>query len=138
MIDQQLIARKISLISQDLKNIQEIADESVEEFLGERIKRLAAERLLERVIGRMIDINFHIITEMGEAPPPDYFQSFTRLGGLKVLPVGFAQEVAGCAGLRNRLVHEYDEIDPKKLFAGLRSAAVDIPKYLEEIAGLIS
>jgi hypothetical protein len=33
----------------------------------------------------MIDINYHVITESGGAPPADYHASFTRLAELKVL-----------------------------------------------------
>jgi uncharacterized protein YutE (UPF0331/DUF86 family) len=38
-----------------------------------------AERYLERIIGRMIDINYHVLTESGQPPPPDYYPSFTAL-----------------------------------------------------------
>jgi hypothetical protein len=32
------------------------------------------------MIGRMIDINYHLITEAGHAPPRDYDESFTGGG----------------------------------------------------------
>jgi len=68
------------------------------------------------MIGRMIDINYHLIIETGHPPPPDYHASFSRLGDLKILEPELARRIARCAGLRNRLVHEYDEIDPQKVF----------------------
>jgi uncharacterized protein YutE (UPF0331/DUF86 family) len=92
-----------------------------------------AERYLERAIGRMIDITYHLITESGHPPPSDYYQSFVGLGKLGILPPALAQEIAGCAGLRNRIVHEYNEIDPRKVYEGLRAAVRDIPLYLAHI-----
>lgn len=48
------------------------------------------------------------------------------------MPAAFASQIAACAGLRNRLVHEYDEIDPR-LHEGLPAAARDIPEYLRHV-----
>ena len=92
-----------------------------------------AERYLERVIGRMIDINFHMITESGNAPPRDYYDSFLIMGTLGILPPDLARRMASCAGLRNRIVHEYDEIDPARVHEALGDAALDVVAYLKEI-----
>jgi uncharacterized protein YutE (UPF0331/DUF86 family) len=88
---------------------------------------------LERIIGRMIDVNYHLITEAGQPPPRDYFDSFTQLARIGVLPAKFATQIAASAGLRNRLVHEYDEIDPERVYAGLQAAVRDVPDYLRHI-----
>jgi uncharacterized protein YutE (UPF0331/DUF86 family) len=61
-----------------------------------------AERSVERTVGRTIDINDHLLTESGHAPPPDYYQSFVELAGLGVYPPAFGQRIAAGAGLRNR------------------------------------
>lgn len=50
-----------------------------------------------------------------------------------ISPPAFAQQIAACAGLRNRIVHEYDEIDPQKVYEGLQAAVRDIPQYLAHI-----
>jgi len=46
---------------------------------------------------------------------------------LKILDPEFARRIARGAGLRNRLVHEYNEIDPRKVFESLEAALADIP-----------
>lgn len=46
------------------------------------------------MIGRMIDINYHVITDAGRAPPRDDFDSFTELAKLRVLPPAFASQIA--------------------------------------------
>lgn len=45
-------------------------------FLESRVDQAVVERLLERMIGRMIDVNYHLITEGGQPPPPDYHGPF--------------------------------------------------------------
>ena len=77
----------------------------------------------------MIDINYHLLTESGQAPPPDYYQSFIQLATFGVYPAEFAQRIAARAGLRNRIAHEYDDIDPQKLFEAVRQAVGDLPEY---------
>ena len=133
MIDRDLVTRKMVLITADLGTLQGMASKDRGSYLASPTDELVAERLLERMIGRMIDINFHLITEAGEAPPADYYESFTRLARVGVLEHDFAPRIAGSAGLRNRIVHEYDEIDPARVHEALQSAVTDIPAYLRRI-----
>lgn len=133
MIDPALVVRKINLIAQDFNELFSLSRKTQEEYLASRVDEVLAERYLERTIGRMIDINYHLITESGHPPPRDYYESFIHLGKLSVLPPGLANTVAACAGLRNRIVHEYDDIDPVKVYEGLQAAVRDIPQYLAHI-----
>jgi uncharacterized protein YutE (UPF0331/DUF86 family) len=133
MIDRELVIRKLALITGDLTELKTVAQRSREDYLASVRDELVAERLLERMIGRMIDINYHLIVETGHPPPSDYYESFTRLGTLQVLPPDFARRLAPCAGLRNRIVHEYDQIDAAKVYEALQSAVKDIPEYLRLI-----
>lgn len=133
MIDPTLVIRKINLISEDLNELLSLSRKSLEEYLASRVDEVLAERYLERAIGRMIDINYHLITESGHSPPSDYYQSFIELGKLGILPAALALQIAGCAGLRNRIVHEYDEIDPRKVYEGLQAAVQDIPQHLAHV-----
>jgi len=133
MIDPDLVTRKIVLITADLNALAPIAGKNLEEYLASPTDEVLVERYLERIIGRMIDINYHLITEAGHPPPRDYYESFTQLAKLQILPPAFASQIAACAGLRNRIVHEYDEIDPQRVYEGLRATVRDIPEYLRHI-----
>ncbi|HWP36360.1 MAG TPA: DUF86 domain-containing protein [Gemmatimonadales bacterium] len=130
-IDKRLVTRKLALIIGDMADLARLARMERAEFLKNRTHQLVAERLLERVIGRMIDVNYHVITERDGVPPRDFHPSFTRLGTLGVLSVDLAQALAPAAGLRNRLAHEYNEIDYGKLHAALAEAETNVPRYLE-------
>ena len=138
MIDEDLINRKLVLIGQDLEELAPLARLSRKDYLAERLNEAAAERYLERMIGRMIDVNFHILVESGQAPPPDYYQSFMRLADLGVYDHDFAQKIARAAGLRNRIAHEYDEIDATLVYDALNSALGDIPAYIAKIKAFVS
>ena len=132
-IDRELVTRKLALILADLSAVSEMAGHASDEFLRDRLLQAAAERVLERIIGRMIDINYHLITGSSHPPPADYFTSFLKLADLAILDRAFAERLAPSAGLRNRLVHEYDEIDPAKVFEAIARTQPDVIVYARAI-----
>lgn len=137
MVDAELVTRKLTLVGEDLRALAPLAALSVEAFSTGDVHQALAERYLERAIGRMIDVNYHLITELGGAPPRDYFESFVRLADHAVLDGQFARRIAPCAGLRNRIAHEYDEIDPAKLHGALREALLDVPLYVQQVVRFV-
>lgn len=137
-IDPELVTRKMALIVRDLERLGAIHRGGVLAYCENTVEQAVVERYLERLIGRMIDINYHLITETGDAPPADYHTSFLRLAELRILGFDLAARIARSAGLRNRLVHEYDEIDPRKVFEALGAALDDVPAYLEKVNAFLS
>jgi len=133
MIDAALVGRKALLITRDLADLAPLARTPLADYLANARDELVAERLLERIIGRMIDINYHLLTETGHPPPSDYYASFTQLAALGVYDAEFGRRIAACTGLRNRIVHEYDEVDPRKVHEALGTAIQDVSTYLRAI-----
>lgn len=132
-IDKKLISRKITLINNDLKSLKALSRLSLKTYLSKADYEALAERYLERIIGRMIDINYHILSEKEKEIPPDFYNSFIALGRKKHLPIKLAEAMANSAGLRNRLAHEYDNIDARKVFEAIAACLKDVPKYLKNI-----
>ncbi len=133
MIDAALVGRKALLITRDLADLAPLARTPLADYLANARDELVAERLLERIIGRMIDTNYHLLTETDHPPPSDYYASFTQLAALGVYDAEFGRRIAACTGLRNRIVHEYDEVDPRKVHEALGTAIKDVSAYLRAI-----
>lgn len=133
MIDRELVFRKMARIAADLTALENLAGKPREDYLSSEYDELVAERLLERIVGRMIDINFHLIVEAGDAPPTNDRASFEILGNKAIVPEKFARRLAASAELRNRIVHDYDDIDPAKVYDALQSATKDVPEYLSHV-----
>jgi len=133
MIDRELVTRKVVLIGGDLEELRKLSSPGLDAYIADPYKEILAERFIERMISRMIDINYHVITGAERPPPRDYYDSFTELGKMGVLEPGFASRIASAAGLRNRIVHEYDEIEPEKIFEAIRTALSDLPIYLKAV-----
>ncbi|MBI5232937.1 MAG: DUF86 domain-containing protein [Deltaproteobacteria bacterium] len=133
-VEEGIIRRKLATMVHGLKAMD--SRMTSEGYAGDIYMRKAAERLMQELTWAAIDINTHIIVHTDNAPPDDYFESFTRLGELKVIPKGLAQRLA--AGLRNRLVHEYDAIEDRIVLEAIGMAQELYPEYIKEIEGFIS
>lgn len=132
-IDRELVTRKLLLVTADIESLAAIRDKGRNAYLTNSIDQAVVERRLERAVGRMIDINYHVITASGHPPPADYHASFLKLGEIGVLDPEFARRIARAAGLRNRLVHDYEDLDPGKVFDALGDALRDVPIHLARV-----
>lgn len=133
MVDSELVTRKIRLVIEELEFLKEQDDLDEPEYRRQKKTRMAIERSLEKLITRLIDINFHLANEELEQVPSDYYESFMMLVKLGILNHERAEEVANLAGLRNRLAHEYDSIDDSKVYSAFQKLIEELPPVLNKI-----
>ena len=137
-IEVEVIKRKLSVIVENLKALKPVVAMKKDEYERDLYKRKATERLLQELIEAAIDINTHIIVQTGSPPPDDYYESFIRAGKLGIISSELAENLAPSAGLRNRLVHEYDQLDHSLILKAVRTAEELYPEYVKEINHYIS
>ena len=89
--------------------------------------------MLQEAVEAAVDVNLHLLRAAGHPAPPDYYESFVAVGRAGVVPERLARELAPSAGLRNRLVHEYDVIDDAIVLDAVRRARRDFAKYVAAI-----
>lgn len=139
MLRKNFIKRKIKLIQDDLDKLSELKKFSFKEISGDFYKLAALERLLERIIVRAIDINEHIILEAGTNEEiKGYRDTFIILAKFKVYSKKFASEIAKSAGLRNAIVHEYDNLDLSLIYKSVKEALEQYFKYCKYILKYIN
>jgi uncharacterized protein YutE (UPF0331/DUF86 family) len=126
-IDKGIIRRKLAIIIENLNALQPIETMPGEDYIDDIYKRKAAERL-----------NIHIIVQTGNNAPDDYYESFIRAGQLSILSPGLAEKLAPSAGLRNRLVHEYDLIENTMVLDAVRKAGDLFPHYVKDIENYLA
>jgi len=136
-VDRDIVARKLSVIVGCLKALDAIRTMTDEQFHQELYMRKATERLLQELIEAAIDINTHLIVGSGKAAPDDYYDSFILAGQYGLIPSELASELAPSAGLRNRLVHEYDVLDQSLVLASAKKALSLYARYVEVVEKLI-
>jgi uncharacterized protein YutE (UPF0331/DUF86 family) len=138
-IDIHFIRRKIKLIQEDLSELDHLAHYSFEEISKDHIKYLAVERLLEKIIIRAIDINQHMIGELGRGDERvrGYEDTFYILSQLGIYSEEFAKQIAPSAGLRNRLVHEYNNTRQDIIYKSVGEVISQYVKYCDSILKFI-
>jgi uncharacterized protein YutE (UPF0331/DUF86 family) len=137
-LDVQVIKRKLALIVQNLKALEPIVEMTVPEYCADIYRRKATERLLQELLEAAIDINIHIVAATGNPPPDDYYESFIKAGELRILSSQLAEKLAPSAGLRNRLVHEYNGLDHTMVLRSVKMAEELYPQYIKEINDYIA
>jgi uncharacterized protein YutE (UPF0331/DUF86 family) len=136
MIDREFILEKINLITRDLKRLEVFSDLSIDQIAKDFIKFAALKNILMETIGRAIDINQHFISELSRPEteaPKTYRETFLLLEDLKILPGDFAEEISKSAGLRNVIVHEYNNLDKVIIYKKVGDAINQYVKYCDYI-----
>lgn len=132
-INLNTIVRKIKLIEEDLSLLSTYKLITFSNYQKDVTTKLSIERLLEKITGRMIDLNYHLLKEEYEYIPIDYHDSFIEIGRRKIITSEFAGEIAKATGLRNALAHEYEKIDDKKIYESIKTTLIQVPQYLKII-----
>lgn len=127
------VFKKMEEINGYLKETEELLMFSDQEILSDSGRLHIAERLLQLVVDAVIDINQHFIRELNLTLSEDFQSTFYTLGENNILPTDFAQKIAPVAGLRNRIVHRYEELNKTLFITSLRKNYEDFKSYLKYI-----
>lgn len=136
-LDRALVRRKLTAISRNLADLEPIAGLSLQEYMSDRLRRKAVERLLQEVVDAAVDVNLHMLRTLDVELPGDYYTSFIEMGRHGVLTLELAERLVPAAGLRNRLVHEYDDIDDAIVLSAVRVASQDLGEFVTAIDGYL-
>jgi len=142
MIRREFVQRKLQLIAEDLERLLRFRDETLDSLVADDLKLAAVERILERIVMRAIDVNEHLISELatgeGRSTRLTYRDTFLLLTDTGAYPKEFAERIARSAGLRNILVHDYNDVDRKIVHASIKSCLQDYHQYLEYVSRFVA
>jgi uncharacterized protein YutE (UPF0331/DUF86 family) len=138
-IDPEIILARLGLIRKYKNTLEEFRSIKLDDFLADFRQQLIVERLLQLMIQAAIDINDHILSRLNPGNSSTNFEAFIELGKYEVITSELAKQLAPSGSLRNRLVHEYDDIDPNQVYQAINFALQQYPLYVKQInAYLIS
>lgn len=141
MIRREFVERKLGLIAEDLERLLAFKDASLEALKADDIRLAAVERMLERIVMRAIDVNEHLLAELstgeGKTTRLTYRETFDLLSGLDVYPKEFGERIGRSAGLRNILVHDYNDVDRTIVHASIKSCLRDYHEYIERVRAFL-
>ena len=101
------------------------------EFLSDRKSRHALLHCVLVSLQAAIDIADHWVAEVTPQRPESYRAIMELLEEKKAVPGGLARELKGLFSLRNVLVHKYQELDLKRLYAHIKKAPKPLRAFLK-------
>lgn len=125
-----VLARKLRYLQQLLEDLAPYQDATAAQIETDHYK---VERILELMVGVAIDVLFHLLSERDVAPA-SYRDAFRLAGEHDLLPSDLAERLQRAAGMRNILVHLYEEIDYEILRASIGPALRDFRRFVALLA----
>lgn len=118
-----------------LRKIRGMADER--RFVSDPLVYGNAERYLQLAIQAVLDISNHIVADLNLNLPADNRELFVLLTSRKVLPARLSKKLVSMAGFRNLLVHEYMEIDRRRVYRVLKNELGDFERFIKAVSKLL-
>lgn len=135
--DIEKILKKITIIRNCIKNLEELANLKPKEFVSDFIYYDSAKYNLQIAIEAMIDIGNHIISRSGLDSPKTYADTFEILGKYNILPIDMVNTYKQMAKFRNRIVHFYDDVNEEEIYSILQNNLIDFKKYINSIGAFL-
>lgn len=133
MIDKDIILSKASKIDHHIRRIKEKRGVKLKEFLADLDRQESILFNLQMAVQNCIDIAAHIISgeELGIAGSTS--EIFYMLQENGYLDPELTENMVAAAGLRNLLVHEYGNIDLKRVYQIAHKDIDDMERFVKAI-----
>lgn len=128
-LDQTSVRRRLAVITRDVALLEPEAGISLPEYRANGLRRAAIERLLQTALEATLDICKHVLRVRGTPRPTTARELILAAGAAGLISTELAASLAAAAGLRNRLVHEYDDLDDARVHASIASAVALLPQF---------
>jgi len=136
-MEKTTLLSKLDSLADLLNKLKEILQEhgqntSLQEFL-----LYAAEKKAEEVVELAVSLNQELLRQKGKLSG-SYYDSFIDLKLFSAFSEPELKELASTAGFRNRLAHDYLEINPQLALQTMKRMVKIYPTYLQNIKKIIS
>jgi uncharacterized protein YutE (UPF0331/DUF86 family) len=132
MVDKNIVLAKISRLSSHLDKIKKHHCD-LETLLKDSDKQDIILLNLMQAIQVCIDIGTHIAADSNLGIMDSYSEVFERLSEQKILSTDMAKTVINMIGLRNKIAHEYEGVDFKRVHTFIQNNLDDFFRFIKEI-----
>jgi uncharacterized protein YutE (UPF0331/DUF86 family) len=133
MVRSGTLARKISYVLEKSRRLKSIQDASKEDFLGNQDLQDIVLHNLQLAIQACIDMGTHIITDQGWGTPGSLSEVFYKLEDRGVIDRPLSDLLVQMVGFRNRVIHDYEDVDLNIVYEIWQDGLKDIEKYIQRI-----
>lgn len=133
MVNKKIITKKIATINSSLQFIENHCPEKFDEFASDEVLQSALLFHMGKSIQALIDLILHIISDEGWGVILHKSGMADILVKKNVIKEKSKEKLIRIIGFRNRLVHEYDDLDMRLTFDILKNQTDDIRDIVRHI-----
>jgi uncharacterized protein YutE (UPF0331/DUF86 family) len=138
LVDSGVILKRIGRIRTCVAALETIRrTRTRQQFLTDEIIKAAAERNVQVAIQSVLDICNHVVADMRLQVPDEEKQAFEIMASHKLISRSLAKTLTAMTGMRNVLVHEYLEVDHKRLYSVISNNLGDFETLIKAILKLL-
>jgi uncharacterized protein YutE (UPF0331/DUF86 family) len=134
VVDPNRVRAKLAALDTYLARLRELAAMAPDAYVAGHAYE--GRYLVQASAQVCIDLANHLIASRGWPTAPEFRVAFERLREHHVLDPDHAERLQDLTGLRNRLVHLYDDVDDGLVHEAVRDGLVDLERFAAAIAAL--
>lgn len=135
MLDASRIQEKLKLIQRERSLLEDFVGMPFEEFVADENvhKYYGALHHLQLALQAVLDICQHIISQKLFESYRENKEVFRILYGRKIISQDVKRAFEAAIGVRNILVHQYEDVDPRKVYDAIQNDLPDFDRFVYEI-----
>lgn len=133
MADKDLILAKAGAVIRHLNRIREKRSADLRIFMADVDQQEIILFNIQMAIQNCIDMASHIISKDGMGVPGSYTEMFYLLEENGYITAEITENMVKAVGFRNLMVHEYSQIDLKRVFEIAAAGPEDINRFLRSL-----
>jgi len=131
--DKEIFISKLNYLKNYYEELKSFESLPFLQYIEDKIKRRAIERLLQLIVEVACDINSFVLSKSG-VTAESYHDSFLKMGEAEIVEKDIALKLARTTGLRNRIIHEYGEYKDEVVYKNISIFIEFYGKYLKVLA----
>ena len=131
------LQKKISRLKAYMDDFSVYIIFQIQNILEDKEKIYTMERLFQLIVDEAIDINTIVAYSRGVSITDSYKSTFFTLADLGVISQELAEQISPSAGLRNKIVHDYEKLQKHILIEAMKTFFVYYKTYLQSVTKII-
>jgi len=131
--DNEILVSKLNYLRNYYEELKTFESLSFRQYMDDKIRRRAVERLLQLIVEVACDTNNFILSKKNIIAE-SYHDSFLKMDEAGIIEKDVALKLSRTTGLRNRIIHEYGEYKDEVVYKNISIFIEFYGKYLKTLA----
>jgi uncharacterized protein YutE (UPF0331/DUF86 family) len=132
-MNRAVLARKVSDLLMRVARVRELLPPTEDAFGRDRTAAEALILNLYLALQGCSDLALAVVADRGLGVPANVRDAHTLLARAGVVPVELSRRLAGAVGLRNRIAHEYGDLNLSRVYQAARDDLGDLEDFAKAV-----